>query len=180
MKKISLLISLALILATLLSSCVFSDEDSQPKQESYYDFFAENEFSEVSNITLNVGPDGLSVMWGSQCTDTDIYFKERIVGIQARAFKGKGIRSVYLPNSIRWIQPEAFADCTLLTYIIIPKEIESIGKNAFNGCPLLTEVYFTGDEWDFRMINIAEGNEALTEANIHYNYTYPEIKEIAK
>lgn len=179
MRKTNFLIILTLILSMLLSSCV-SVEDSPPQQEGYYDFFAENEFSEVSNITLYGGPDGFSVMWGSQCTDTDIYIKERIVGIQTGAFKGKGIRSVYLPDSIRWIQPEAFTDCTHLTYIIIPKEIESIGKNAFKGCPLLTEVYFTGDEWDFRMINIADGNEALTEANIHYNYTYPEIKEITK
>ena len=173
------LIFLILSACMIFSSCdVFGAQTSKP--ESYYDFFRENEFSEVSDITLWGGSDGLSVMWGSQCKDTDIYFKERIVGIQAGAFKGKAIRSVYLPDSMRWIQAEAFAHCAPLTYIIIPKELESIGKDAFAACPLLSHVYFTGDEWDFRMISIAEGNEALTGATIHYNYTYPTIKEIEK
>lgn len=173
------LLFLLLSFCLLITSCNVQPTD-KPADDNYYDFFAENEFSEVGNITLWAGSDGLSVMWGNKCTDTDIYFKERIVGIQSGAFKGKSIRSVYLPDSMRWIQSEAFANCAPLTYIIIPKELESIGKDAFASCPLLEHVYFTGDEWDFRMISIAEGNEALTEANIHYNYTYPTIKEVEK
>ena len=176
MKRILFLI---LTVCVMLTSCQPTNA-KPPVDDNYYDFFAENEFSEVGNITLWAGSDGLSVLWGNKCTDTDIYFKERIVGIQAGAFKGKSIRSVYLPDSMRWIQSEAFANCAPLTYIIIPKELESIGKDAFASCPLLEHVYFTGDEWDFRMISIAEGNEALTEANIHYKYTYPTIKEIEK
>ncbi len=162
-----------------MSSCQ-NQVENPTVDDNYYDFFRENEFSQVSNITLWAGSEGLSVMWGSQCTDHDIYFKESIVGIQAGAFKNKTMRSVILPESIRWIEAEAFLDCRVLSYIIIPKGIKSIGKNAFAGCTGLEHVYFTGDEWDFRMINLAEGNELLENANIHYNYVYPEIKEAEK
>ena len=57
---------------------------------------------------------------------------------------------------------------------------ESIGKDAFAGCTGIEHVYFTGDEWDFRMIDLGEGNELLENANIHYNYVYPDIKEATK
>lgn len=179
MKKLSI-VCISIILCSCLALSACQIPNSNPPEDNYYDWFRENEFYEIRDITLYAGPSGLSVMWGSQCKDTDLYFKERIVGIQARAFKGKGIRSVYLPDSMRWIEPEAFCDCTPLKYIIIPKELESIGKDAFKGCSLLTDVYFTGDEWDFRMIDISEGNEALTGATIHYNYTYPVIKEVER
>ena len=170
---------LILSICLLLTAC--SDQgEKQPASDVYYDFFRENEFSEVSNITLWAGSEGLSVMWGSQCTDHDIYFKESIVGIQPGAFKNKTMRSVILPESIRWIQSEAFLDCSVLTYILLPKEIESIGKDAFAGCTAIEHVYFTGDEWDFRMIDLGEGNELLENANIHYNYVYPDIKEATK
>lgn len=183
-EKLCALISVILCFCLLGSSCSIDDENNaanaSQKEESYYDWFSEKELSEASDITLFAGPSGTSVMWGTKCKDRDIYFKERIVGIQGGAFKGTTLRSVYLPDSIRWIEAEAFCNCISLKYIIIPKELETIGKDAFKGCTRLTDVYFTGDEWDFRMINIGEGNESLTEATIHFNYICPEIKEIRK
>ena len=176
MRKI---VFLLLTISLMLTSC--QNQEKQPAiDENYYDFFRENEFTEVSNITLWGGSDGFSVMWGNKCTDYDIYFKESIVGIQGGAFKNKTMRSVILPESIRWISSEAFLDCRVLTYVLLPKEIESIGKNAFAGCTNIQHVYFTGDEWDFRMIDISEGNECLTDATVYYNYVYPEIKEVSK
>ena len=52
----------------------------------------------------------------------------------------------------------------------IPDSVTSIGHYAFEGCRSLTDVYFTGTESAWNSIAIGAANDALKNANIHYNY----------
>ena len=67
------------------------------------------------------------------------------------------------------IDRNAFAS-EAITSITIPTTIEEIGRNAFNGCTLLTSVYYLGTkvEWEALCENIATGNTALLNANVHF------------
>lgn len=67
------------------------------------------------------------------------------------------------------IDRNAFAS-EAITSITIPTTIEEIGRNAFNGCSSLTDVYYLGSEaeWEALCENVATGNTALLNANIHF------------
>ena len=75
-----------------------------------------------------------------------------------------------IPDSVTSIVGYAFDGCTSLTSVTIPDSVTSIGDWAFSGCKSLTNVYFTGTEEAWNGITIDDGNDALKNANIHYNY----------
>ncbi len=61
------------------------------------------------------------------------------------------------------------------TSIIIPSSVTSIGNAAFRWCSDLEDVYYTGteDEWNTLVSGLGDGNSALTDATIHFNYVIP-------
>lgn len=67
------------------------------------------------------------------------------------------------------IDRNAFAS-EAITSITIPTTIEEIGRNAFNGCDSLTDVYYLGTEaeWEALCENVATGNTALLNADVHF------------
>ena len=75
-----------------------------------------------------------------------------------------------IPDSVTSIGDWAFAGCTSLTSVTIPDGVTSIGWCAFADCESLTNVYFTGTEEAWNGITIDGENDALKNANIHYNY----------
>ena len=80
-----------------------------------------------------------------------------------------GLTSVTIPDSVTWIGREAFRNCSGLASVTIPDSVTSIGEYAFYGCDELTDVYFDGTEADWNNITIAQYNDPLTSATIHYN-----------
>ena len=82
-----------------------------------------------------------------------------------------GAFAVYtIPGSVTSIGDDAFSGCASLTSVTIPDSVTSIGNYAFSCCGSLTNVYFTGTEEAWNGITIDGGNDALKNANIHYNY----------
>lgn len=73
-------------------------------------------------------------------------------------------------DSVTSIGSGAFSDCTSLTSIVIGDGVTSIGDYAFSDCYSLIDVYYTGTEEEWAEIEIADGNECLSNATIHYNY----------
>ena len=64
-----------------------------------------------------------------------------VTRIGAQAFKYKGITSVVMPSTLKYIDSEAFFSCRRIRYIIIPEGVTKIGEAAFAGCDLLTNVF---------------------------------------
>ena len=106
------------------------------------------------------------------CTSlASVTIPDSVTSIGGRAFDGcESLTSVTIPDSVTSIDEYAFYDCKSLTSVTIPDSVTSIGDWAFSGCKSLTNVYFTGTEEAWNGITIDDGNDALKNANIHYNY----------
>ena len=63
-----------------------------------------------------------------------------VTGIANSAFKGSGITSVDLPDTITSIGNSAFADCENLTTIDLPESLKVIDSYAFSGCTSLESI----------------------------------------
>lgn len=65
------------------------------------------------------------------------------------AFGGSSLTTVHIPNSVKRIGIEAFADCLSLRKVTIGKGLKQI-ENAFDWCDKLKNIYFAGttEEWD--------------------------------
>lgn len=82
---------------------------------------------------------------------------------------GRPYTQYAVPNGVATIFEFAFADCTRLTSIEIPSSVTYIIDMAFDGCRSLKDVYYSGSEEQWKAISIAEYNDPLTSATIHYN-----------
>lgn len=91
-------------------------------------------------------------------------------GIGAYAFIAcNGLTSVTISDGASGIQRYAFAYCESLTSVAIPDSVTLIA-DAFQECTNLTAVYYSGSKAQWNEINIiADGNECLTGATIHYD-----------
>lgn len=63
-----------------------------------------------------------------------------ITCIKPYAFSGSAISEIVLPESLKYIEPFAFNECTNLTKINFPKSLESIGGSAFYNCIFLGDI----------------------------------------
>ena len=124
---------------------------------------------------------------------TSFSFPKGVTTVPKRVFYGCAVlKEVFLHDSISLIEEEAFWYCEMLDSIEIPNSVSSIADRAFyvssiknivipssitvinnsvfGGCENLTDVYYAGtaDEWD--SLTVADGNEYLLNATIHYNY----------
>ena len=62
-----------------------------------------------------------------------------VTAIGSGAFKGrKSIKTVIIPDSVKYIGDEAFENCTNLISVNITEGVTTIGEGAFFGCESLT------------------------------------------
>lgn len=108
----------------------------------------------------------------SNTSITDVIIHNGVTSIGDTAFSNcTSLTNVTIPDSVTSLGNFAFGDCTGLTSIIIPDSVTSIGDYAFYNCQHLTDIYYTGTEEEWNQITISSGNDSLTNATIHYNYT---------
>ncbi len=123
----------------------------------------------------HVIPDGVTSINDAafvNCTSlTSVTIPDGVTNIGYEVFAGcTSLANMVLPNGVTRIGAEAFEWCTSMKNITIPDGVMSIGYDAFLNCKSLTNVYFTGTEEAWNGITIDGGNDALKNANIHYNY----------
>ena len=142
-----------------------------PNGVKYIGGWAFGACDQLINITL---PDGIIFVGASafyECTGLkSITLPSSVSYIGDRAFKVCGsIETITIPSGVKEIGEETFMICTSLKSINIPKSVTKIGNSAFDCCSSLTDVYYEGSSSQWRSINLAEYNTALTSANIHFN-----------
>ncbi len=142
-----------------------------PNGVKYIGGWAFGACDQLINITL---PDGIIFVGVSafyECTGLkSITLPSSVSYIGDRAFKVCGsIETITIPSGVKEIGEETFMICTSLKSINIPKSVTKIGNSAFDCCSSLTDVYYEGSSSQWRSINLAEYNTALTSANIHFN-----------
>ena len=54
--------------------------------------------------------------------------------------KDRGVKEIFIPNSVIMIKDEAFKDCILLQNIYIPNSVTHIGCQAFWNCSSLKSI----------------------------------------
>lgn len=64
----------------------------------------------------------------------------KVVGIKSRAFDREGCYDIILPESIEYIEPYAFAECTLLKSVTLSKNLKFLGTEAFIDCTSLKNI----------------------------------------
>ncbi len=69
-----------------------------------------------------------------------------VISIGERAFYYKKIKSIILPETLKTINAQAFANCHYLSSIKIPKSVIKIGTNAFLPCNNLSAVYIASTD----------------------------------
>ena len=134
-------------------------------------------FRGCSSLTSVTIPDSVT-SFGSDafqgCTSlTSVTIPDSVTSIGGWAFYYcTSLTSVTIPDGVTSIGGWAFYNCTSLTSVTIPDSVTSIGMSAFEDCTSLTDVYYAGSEAQWKAIQISYGNDALLNANIHYNYVF--------
>ena len=83
--------------------------------------------------------------------------------------------SYSIPMGVTSINTSAFGFCNSLTGVTIPASVTGISWDAFVNCWALTDVYYTGSEEQWNAMNILDGNDALIDATIHFNYVPEQV-----
>ena len=134
-------------------------------------------FYYCTSLTSVTIPDGVTSIGSyafSYCTSlTSVTIPDSVTSFGDRAFDHcTSLTSVTIPDSVTSFGKGAFSYCKSLTSVTIPNSVTSIGMSAFEDCTSLTDVYYAGSEAQWKAIQISYGNDALLNANIHYNYVF--------
>ena len=149
-----------------LAACTIPDSVTSIGEYAFYNC------TSLTSVTFPDSVTSIGEYAFYNCTSlTSVTFPDSVTSIGKYAFCDcSSLTSVTIPDSVTSIVGSAFAGCTSLTNVTIPDSVTSIGDWAFSGCRSLTDVYFTGTESAWNSIAIGIANDALENANIHYNY----------
>lgn len=105
---------------------------------------------------------------------------DTIIKIYDGAFSScKKLTTIEIPEGVTTIGSDAFTGCTSLTTIILPMSVTMISAEAFNGCDSISDVYYAGSELSWNSIKIYKGNDPLTHAALHTNYSSTGINTLS-
>ena len=127
----------------------------------------------LERITL---PDGLTSIGEAAfnaCKSlASVVIPDGVTNVAYYAFQMcESLVSATIPDSVTSIDECAFGSCKALTSITIGNQVAEIGPSAFISCDNLKDVYYCGSESDWNKISIAEANDQLTAATIHYDFS---------
>jgi len=97
---------------------------------------------------------------------------DKVTSIGYEAFKYcTGLKEVVIPEKVTGIGGHAFGYCDNIAEVYFPASLQTVGSYAFNGCEGITDVYYESSESDWGYVTIEKGNEPITNAIFHDNYT---------
>lgn len=130
-------------------------------------------FSYCNNLIDVTIPNSVTVIETEafrQCNGlTVITVPDSVMNIGNNAFGFcENLTDVTISNSVTDIGDLAFVDCNRLTRVTIGNGVARIGWSAFNDCSSLTDVYYTGSEDEWNLIETEPLNDPLLNATKHY------------
>jgi hypothetical protein len=124
--------------------------------------------------SMAVGDHAFSGCTGLIGVDLPVYLSAISDGL----FEGcTALTSLIMPSTVSTVGAGAFSGCAALESILVSLSTETIGENAFAGCVSLTDVHYNGRLAQWNAIEIAAGNEALTNAVLHYVVTEGQLTD---
>ena len=100
---------------------------------------------------------------------TDVTIPENVISIGAFAFEDcTSLASIRIPDSVGFIANSSFKGCRSLKEVTIGSGVKQIETEAFSSCEKLTDIYYFGTETQWKTILIGSGNDALNNAEIHF------------
>ena len=127
--------------------------------------------SRIVSVTIPSSVTRINKAAFAKCKNLEsITIPDSVTSIGENAFSCcEKLESITIPQGVSLIEAYTFAGCINLTSVTIGANVTKIRGNAFYDCPALKDVYYAGTEAEWNAITIAEGNEALLNATIHFN-----------
>lgn len=139
-------------------------------------------FTDCSSLTSVTIPESVTAIWDyafSGCPFTEIKLPSQLTYLCSGTFYGcESLKKIVIPQNVTTIDSYAFYDCNSLTVVEIPETVTEIIWYAFLGCNAITDVYYTGTEEQWALITVHTDNESITNANIHFEKSLPEITAV--
>ncbi|MBQ6347836.1 MAG: leucine-rich repeat protein, partial [Clostridia bacterium] len=100
---------------------------------------------------------------------TGVEILEGVTSVGDNAFVAfTNITELTLPDGLTEIGYQAFRGCTALASVNLPASLATVDTGAFYGCTALADVYFRGTPLQWADMSVADYNQPLLAAALHY------------
>lgn len=134
----------------------------------YASFFG----SKIERITLPDSVTSIGFECFSFCYNLEhINLPGGLQSIPSYAFEEcRSLTEITIPDNVSTISNVAFCNCTNLRSVSFSCRVRNIYEQAFENCTSLSKVYYNGRQISWNAILIEEGNDALTNAEIIFDF----------
>ena len=124
-----------------------------------------------SLVTTVIVDDGITYIDSSAFSGcsllTDVSLPAGVTGMGGSVFENcTALETITLPEGLTFINGMMFKGCTALRHVTIPGSVEEIVSRVFHDCTALETVTYTGNELEWSLVEIDEGNEPLLSAAV--------------
>ena len=125
----------------------------------------------LESIALPEGLDKIAAFTFESCILlTDISIPKSVKSIGEGAFRYcSGLGGIVIPDAVSTIGSEAFSGCSTAAKLTLPASVKTVGEGAFDKCLFSDGLYYGGSLAQWRAISVAEGNDALYDAQLYLN-----------
>ena len=167
----------------------YGNIDVVPSDASLFKFFVINEDALTARVysienSFEILEDRLVVPYECEIdgkiytvTELDLYLYANVNSwilpntLKSVKIRDCNLKEINIPEGVEVIADRGFSSNFNIKTISLPSSLKSIEFSAFVDATTLTDVYYKGTKSQWDAITIAEGNDNLLNATIHYEWT---------